>query len=106
MRRGEVWWAELPKPVGRRPVLLLSRDKAIEVRDFVTVAEITRTVRHIPTEVSLGRDGGLPESCVVNLDVVNTIPKKLLAEYLSTMKASKMEAVEKSLKFALNLSPL
>ena len=53
MRRGEVWWAELPQPVGRRPVLLLSRDAAYSVRTPVTVAIVTRTIRNIPVEVLL-----------------------------------------------------
>ena len=38
MKRGEVWWANLPKPVGRRPVVLLSRNAAYAVRASVTVA--------------------------------------------------------------------
>jgi mRNA interferase MazF len=38
MRRGEVWWANLPKPVGRRPVVLLSRNAAYPVGASVTVA--------------------------------------------------------------------
>jgi len=41
MRRGEIWWAELPAPGGRRPVLLLSRNEAYVVRQLVTVAPIT-----------------------------------------------------------------
>jgi mRNA-degrading endonuclease toxin of MazEF toxin-antitoxin module len=41
MKRGEVWWADLPAPVGRRPVLLLSRDRAYAVRNAVTVAFLT-----------------------------------------------------------------
>ena len=43
MHRGEVWWAELPLPAGRRPVLLLSRDAAYKVRTSLTVAMVTRT---------------------------------------------------------------
>lgn len=38
MRRGEVWWADLPAPVGRRPVLLLSRDRAYAVRNAIKFA--------------------------------------------------------------------
>ena len=75
MRRGEVWWAELPAPVGRRPVLLLSRDRAYAVRNAVTVAFLTTTVRNIPVEVPLTRADGVPKDCVVNLDLINTIPR-------------------------------
>ena len=78
MKRGEVWWAELPSPAGRRPVLLLSRDSAYRVRNAVTVAQITRTVRGILVEVELGPSDGLPTRGVVNLDTITTIPKALL----------------------------
>ncbi|MBI4399069.1 MAG: type II toxin-antitoxin system PemK/MazF family toxin [Candidatus Omnitrophica bacterium] len=103
MQRGEVWWAQLPKPAGRRPVLILSRDKAIQVRQHITIAEITRTVRNIPVEVALGLSDGLPQSCVVNLDVVNTIPKQILVKCITILGLSQMEKVETALKFALDL---
>ncbi|RPJ34838.1 MAG: type II toxin-antitoxin system PemK/MazF family toxin [Planctomycetaceae bacterium] len=54
MRRGEVWWADLPPPTGRRPVVLLSRDDAYAVRALVTVAPVTTRIRSIPAEVPLG----------------------------------------------------
>ena len=44
MLRGEIWWAKLPPPVGRRPVLLLSRNEAYAVRNAITVAEVTATI--------------------------------------------------------------
>ncbi len=103
MQRGEVWWAELPKPVGKRPVLILSRDRAIQVREYITVAEITRTIRHIPTEVPLGPEQGLPKHCVINLDVINTIPKQLLTERISNLSFEKLGQAEAALKFALDL---
>ena len=78
MRGGEVWWADLPPPAGRRPVLLLSRDAAYRVRSSVTVAPITRTVRSIPVEVPLDRSDGMPVACAVNLDDILTIPRYLL----------------------------
>lgn len=65
MKRGEVWRANLPKPLGRQPVLLLSRNAAYAVRSSVTVAPITRTVYEIPVEVRLGSEDALPAQCVV-----------------------------------------
>lgn len=70
MRRGEVWWTDLPPPAGRRPVVLLSRNEAYAVRELVTVAPITTRARRIPTEVPLGPAEGLPKACVVNLDTI------------------------------------
>ena len=104
MRRGEVWWAQLPRPVGRRPVLLLSRDAAYRVRTAVTVAPITRTIRSIPTEVRLNRGDGVPTRSVVNLDDIVTIPKVLLKERLTELGQDQMRAVDTAIRFALDLS--
>lgn len=103
MRRGEVWWAELPPPVGRRPVLLLSREAAYSVRTSVSVALITRTLRRIPTEVLLEPKDGMPAKCVVNLDDILTIPKSRLTEQITTLSPEKMAAVVKAIVFALDL---
>lgn len=103
MRRAEVWWAELPAPAGRRPVVLLSRDEAYAVRELVTVAPVTTRARGIPTEVVLDRDDGLPRRCVVNLDTVTTIPKRLLVERLAVLVPARMAALDRALRFALGL---
>lgn len=103
MRRGEIWWAHLPTPIGRRPVLLLSRDEAYRVRTAVTVAEVTTTIRHIPVEVPLTKEDGMPKSCVVNLDTLLTIRKELLQERICALSPEKLQAVEKAVKFALAL---
>ncbi len=103
MRRGEVWWADLPPPVGRRPVLLLSRDAAYRVRASVTVALITRTVRSIPVEVPLDQSDGMPDACVVNLDDILTIPKRLLLDRITMLSSSKMAAVAAAIAYALDL---
>ena len=103
MRRGEVWWALLPKPAGRRPVVLLSRNEAYVVRDLVTIAPVTTRVRRIPTEVPLGPDEGLPKRCVVNLDAITTIPKGALTARVVALSPEKVAAIERALHFALAL---
>ena len=103
MRRGEVWWAELKSPFGRRPVLLLSRNEAYEVRELVTVAPLTTRIRHIPSEVPLLPEDGLPRECVVNLDTITTIAKNSLRERLLPLSAEKLKAVETALHFALGM---
>jgi mRNA interferase MazF len=103
MRRGEVWWGQLPAPVGRRPVVLLSRDSAYRVRSAVTVAPVTRTIRDIPVEVRLDASDGLPSRCVVNLDDIATIPKTLIRRRIAVLSAEKMQEVEAAIRFALDL---
>ena len=103
MRRGEVWWAELPLPIGRRPVVLLSRDEAYSVRNAVTIAEVTSTIRVIPVETALGPEDGLPKKCVVNLDTIVTIRKELLIERITILGDEKIEEINSAIKFALSL---
>lgn len=103
MRWGEVWCANLPEPRGRRLVLILTRDRAIPVRNAVTVAEITRTIRDIPVEVRLDEGDGMPTACVVNLDVINTVPRLLLTERITVLSEEKMVPVEAAIRFALGI---
>jgi len=103
VRRGEIWWAELAPPAGRRPVLLLSRNEAYAVRELVTVAPVTTRIRRIASEVSLGPEEGLPRPCVVNLDSITTIAKGSLREKLTILTHEKLKEVEAALHFALAL---
>lgn len=103
MKRGEIWWAELGPPAGRRPVLLLSRNEAYAVRKLVMVAPLTTRIRGIPSEVPLGTEDSVPRSCVVNLDTITTIAKASLRERVATLSADKLKAVEEALHFSLGL---
>ena len=101
MERGEIWWAALPAPMGRRPVVVVSRSRAIQVRQSVTVAAITTVIRKIPVEVPLGPEEGLPKRCVANCDVLNTIPKHLLNQRVGALPAEKLRVLNAALRFAL-----
>ncbi len=102
--RSGVWWAELPLPLGRCPVVLLSRDEAYKVRNAITVAEVTTTIREIPVEVLLGPEDGLPKKCVVNLDTILKIRKDLLNERITLLRSEKLQQIDRAIKFALDLS--
>jgi len=104
MKRGEIWLSEQPEPIGKRPVVLLSRDEAYEIRNAVTVAQITTTIRNIPVEVVLDESDGLHHRCVVNLDTIVTIPKSMLVKNISFLSVNKIELVEKAIKFALGIT--
>lgn len=104
MRRGEVWWADLPPPAGQRPVLLLSREEAYGVRALITVAPITTRVREIPAEVPLSRNDGLPKDCAVNLDTIVTIARASLRDRITTLRPDKLLAVEEAIHFSLGLT--
>ncbi len=101
MKRCEVWWADLPPPIGRRPVVLLSRDEAYAVRNQVTIAPVTTRIRRIPVEVELGPEDGLPKRCVVNLDSVVTVPKSQLRKRVALLRPERIGEVEAAIRFAL-----
>lgn len=104
MKRGEIWWARLPLPAGRRPVVLVSRDSAYAVRASVTVVEVSTTLRGIPTEVPLGKRDGLPKRCVANTDSLVTIPKAWLEARIAPLQSEKLAALDAALSFSLGLA--
>jgi mRNA-degrading endonuclease toxin of MazEF toxin-antitoxin module len=75
VKQYELWWAALPKPAGKRPVLLLSRDGADSNLNKILAVEITSTIRHIAVEIPLGRAEGLARPCVANCDNVRTVSR-------------------------------
>ena len=103
MRRGQVWWADLPPPFGRRPVVLLGRDEAYAVRDLVMVAPVTTRIRGIRAEVPLGPEDGLPRACVANLDAIYTISKRSVDRRITSLTPEKLQAVDSAIHFALGL---
>ena len=103
MRRGEVWWADLPAPGGRRPVVLVSRDEAYAVRALVTVVPVTSRARRIASEVSLGPGDGLPRACVANADTITTIAKSTLTDRVTALSPAKERALDDAIHFSLGL---
>ena len=104
MKRGEIRWYKFKVPDKRRPVLILTRNPAIEFLGELTVAPITSTIRDIPSEVILDPEDGMPKSCAVNLDHLQTIPKGKVGSLITTVSQLKMTQVFTALCFALGFS--
>ena len=96
--QGEVWWAEAEDK--RRPVLVVTRDEAIPVLTWLVVAPVTRTVRNIPTEVALGTDEGLPESCAAAFDNLQPLRRSFLTQRAGRLDEARRDEVCRAL-FAL-----
>ena len=102
--RGDIFWADLGPPAGRRPVCVLTRDAAIEVLNAVTCAPITRTSRGIRSEVEVGSEEGLPDTSVISCDNVITIPKPALdAAPVGHVSAAKRVILDQALRYALDI---
>jgi mRNA interferase MazF len=98
---GEVWWSEAPD-LGRRPVLVLSRDAVLPHLRRPLVAPLTTRERGIPSEVPLDVDDGVPQPCVVSLDNVQPLSAAALVEHLATLSARRMAEVCAALAVAVD----
>ena len=102
MRQYEIVWANLPAPIGRRPVLLLTRTAAYPYLNKVIVADVTSTIRGIPQEVSLGRREGLARPCVVSLDNVHVVPQGLLGDRIGELAVGRQHEIKRAMGYALD----
>jgi mRNA interferase MazF len=102
VRQYEIWWAHLPPPVGRRPVLLLSRNSAYDILNKVIVAEVITTIRDIPVEVRIGRREGLTRPSVANLDNVHVVARADLTGKIGVLAAPRVGEVKRAMGFALD----
>jgi mRNA interferase MazF len=100
--RGEVWWCELPE-IGRRPVLVLSRDAAIPRLRRALVAPCTTTVRDLASEVVVepGEDP-VPQRSAINLDSVESVSVAVLVERVGRLSDSRMREVCTALAVAVD----
>jgi mRNA interferase MazF len=104
VERGDIIWADLGPPAGRRPVCVLTRDAAIAVLTAITCAPITRTIRGIRSEVEVGPAHGLPEQSVISCDNLITIPATLLdAERVGHLDLETRIRLDQALRYALGI---
>ena len=101
-RRSELWWCELAE-IGRRPVVVLSRDVAIPRLGRALVAPCTTTVRGIPSEVILEPgDDPVPRRSAVNLDSVESVSVGVLVERLGALTGERMAQICEALEIAVD----
>ena len=105
MKRGEIYWADLGPPAGRRPVLVLSRNAAVPVLSAVIIAPISRTIRDIASEVRLGLEQGLPKECAASCDNLLTVPKSGFEQSpVGVLGPDKIIELDHALRFALEIA--
>lgn len=99
--RGEVWWCELAE-VGRRPVVVLSRDAAIPRLRRTLIGPCTTTIRSLPSEVLLEPDEDpVTRRSVVNLDSVESVSLGALVERLGRLSDERMRQICSALEIAV-----
>ena len=112
-KRGEIWWASLPRPTGsgpglRRPVLVVQSDPFNESRiSTVIVAVITSNLKlaDAPGNVRIGkRDSGLPRPSVINVSQLITVDRSVLTKRVCVLSANTVEIVDAGLRVVLGLT--
>ena len=105
MRRGEIYWADLGPPAGRRPILVLSRTVAIPIVSAVVTAPISRTIREIASEIRLGVEQGLPEDCTASCDNLIAVPKdRFESSPVGVLGPDRIIELDGALRFALEIN--
>ena len=100
LTRGEVWLARVGRKV--RPVLILTRSEVIDVRQLVTVAEVTTSIRGLAAEVEFDHEGaGLDRISVINCDGLHTVAQSSLTGPIGTVEEATMRAVCRAVSYAL-----
>ena len=113
MRRGEIWWADLPAPVGsgpgyRRPVLVLQSNVFNASRiATVIVAAITSNLdlARAPGNVRLGRrQTRLAKESVVNVSQIATLDRRILTKRVASLSSETMHRVDAGVRLVLAIS--
>jgi mRNA interferase MazF len=112
IRRGEIWWAELPEPRGsepgyRRPVLIIQSDEfnASRIGTVLTVILTSNLeIAAAPGNVLVARrKSKLPKDSVANVSQVYTVDRSFLRSRISTLPQLLMERVDAGLKLVMAL---
>ncbi len=103
LHRGSVWIADFDAPIGRRPVVVLTRDAAIQVLTNVTVALVTRSAVGSPAEVPLSAAEGLRHDCVVNCDHIHTVAVRQLVRRVGGLGPEPLQRLASAIRVALDV---
>jgi mRNA interferase MazF len=103
MEQGEIWWACLPLPSGRRPVVILTRSRIIPRLTDITIAPLTRSSRPIPTHVEITRRDGIPVDSVANLDNIQTVSKSLLDQKIVRLRSDRFDEILAAIRAAFDM---
>jgi mRNA interferase MazF len=108
VKRGELY--RVPHPSARDPkrsrvFVVVSRQVLLNSR-FSTVICAPIYSRHdaLSTQVLVGVDEGLKHDSSIHCDELVSLPKTLLTQFIGTLSPTKIDALNRALRIALDLS--
>jgi mRNA interferase MazF len=112
MKRGHVWWADLPPPRGsepgfRRPVIIVSddhfNDSALGTVIIVTLATNLR-LGNMPGNVTVPTRGtGLSQASVANVTQISAVDRNDLDIRIGRIPSRIMDKIDDGLRLILGL---
>jgi mRNA-degrading endonuclease toxin of MazEF toxin-antitoxin module len=103
LNRGDVWLIDLGGRIGRRPVVVITRQNVLQYVNKVTVVEITTRGKGYPTEVSIDQMANLSKPSFVQADNLHIVPKERLDKYVGTLDSDAMLMISRKVVLALEL---
>jgi mRNA interferase MazF len=110
MKRGELWWASLPAPIGsgpeyRRPVVVVQANPLNQSRiATVVVATVSSNLAlaDAPGNVRVAKvESGLSKPSIVNVSQLVTMDRGVLTERVRSLPADVMRAIDDGLRLVL-----
>jgi mRNA interferase MazF len=99
--RGDIRLYRFAPPDKQRPVIVLTRESAVEYLSTVTVAPVTSTVRGVPSEVVLDEADGMKGPCAANLHNVVTVSQQRLGKRVGRLGDAKMREICAAARFSI-----
>ncbi len=112
IKRGEIWWAEIPEPVGsepgyKRPLVIIQSNEFNNSNINTIIAAVITTNIHLaaaPGNILLSaKKSKLPKKSVVNISQLITINKSFFTEKVHTLSNKVMEQIDNGIKLVLKL---
>ncbi len=103
IRMGDIRWFRFEHPDKRRPVLVVCREQLVPSLSLLPVIPLSTQVRGLPSEVSLGPDDGMPETCVVKPEWIRAVERERLGPLISTLPRQRWPEIRQSLLYILGL---
>ncbi len=112
IKRGDIWWATLPEPVGsgpgyRRPVLIIQSNEFNDSRINTIVAVVITSNARLaaaPGNVLLpSQKSKLSKESVINVSQIITIDRSYLIEKVYSLSHSIITQVDEGLRLVLKL---
>ena len=103
IRKGDIRWFRFASPDKRRPVVVLGRDDVLPSMAQVPVVPVSTQIRNLPWELVLTEEDGVPESCVVKVEWVRIVERRLLGRRIAAFPERRWSELRTALLHVLGL---